>query len=414
MKLGVGVNSCFSEKYNQKIVAKSRIGILLLLINITASADQFDTLNYSASAGISYDNNIFRLPSSVDPLQAIGQPTKSDVIKTESIGINLDKKYANQEVIFKGNVTNNKFNTFSNLDYTNTVYNAAWSGNLTSRLSVGVSDSHTQTLNSFTDIHVYTRNLTTVDTPHLNADWWFASNWHLTFGLTESTTKTSQSVINNQSYTSQAREWGVKYTPADGSSISLISRLIQNENINAVLYYPLLVDTGNTESQQELDFNWILTGKSTLSGNLLSINHQYPTFSQRDFSGLEGGINYLWSISDKTYLNVSLNRAISSWIDIASSYYVTDTASIAPSWQISTKTDMQISLSHSRANFFGPIIPFTIARYDQIQSEGLGFDWSPQRSVKLSSSIQYAHRYSNYSSFEYDDKSASLSVQVSF
>jgi hypothetical protein len=253
-----------------------------------------------------------------------------------------------------------------------------------------------------------------VDTPHLNADWWFASNWHLTYGATNSTTTTSQSVINNQSYTSRIIEWGVKYTPANGSTIALISRVIQNENINSPLNYYLLVDTQSTDTQKELDVNWLISAKSVLGGNLIIMKHQNPTFYQRDFSGIEGGLNYLYSISDKTNLNISFNRGIASWYDFSSSYSINDTYSIAPSWQISSKTNMHIAISRSRSNYFGPIVPNTIARFDESQSQSVGVDWSPQRSVTLSTSIQSSLRYSNLSSYEYNDKSANLSVQVIF
>ena len=414
MNLGVGVNSCFFKKEYVKIISSGISGLLILLTCISASADQFDTLSYSASAGFTFDNNLFKLPSGVDPQLAIGQSNKSDVIQTESLGINLDKKYANQEIIFRGNVTNNKYNTFSNLDYTNSVYSAAWNGNLTSRLSVGLSDSRTQSLNTFADIHVYSRNLTTIDTSHLSADWWLQSNWHLTFGATNSKTTTSQSVINNQSYTSKVAEWGVKYAPANGSTMAFVSRIIQNENINSPLNYNQLVDTQSTDTQMELDLNWLSSGKSMLSGNLINIIHQNPTFNQRDFSGTEGGINYLYSFNDKSSLNISFNRGISSWYDFSSSYIVNDTFSIAPSWQISTKTNMHIAVSQSKANYFAPIVPNTTARLDESQTETLGLNWTPQRSVTLSASVQNSSRNSNFSSYEYDDKSASLSLQINF
>ena len=408
------MKSGLTKKNTFTIVARSGFGLTVLLACLPASADQFDTLNYSASAGMVYDDNIFRLPSWADPQSAIGQPTKSDHIQSESIGIDLDKKYSNQDVQFKANVTNNKFSTFSYLDYFNTAYAAAWNWNLATRLSGSLSDNRTQTLNSFTDIHTYTRNLTTVDTRRLNADWWFESNWHALLGASESKTTSSQSVINNQSYDSKTTEWGLRYVPADGSSISLIARTVQGTYINGSLNYPLLIDTEYSESQKEFNFNWQLSGKSVISGNLININHQYPTFYQRDYSGTQGGLSYFWNISDKTGMNISMNRAISSWYDFASSYYVSDAASIAPTWQISARTNMHFSLTQSKVNYRGSIVSNTIARQDTNQSEELGLDWSPQRSVKLSAAVQSSHRSTNYSTYEYYDKSANLFLQVTF
>lgn len=411
---GVGVNYCPSKRKSMTNIASGGIGLVVLLISVPASADQFDTLSYVVSAGMVYDNNVFRLPSWVDPQTVIGKPTKSDQIQSESIGINLDKKYSNQDVQFKANVTNNKFSTFSFLDYFNTKYSAAWNWNLGTRLSGSLSDDRTQTLSSFTDIHTYTRNLITVDTRHLDADWWVESNWHVLLGTTDSKSTSSLSVINNQSTIAKTSEWGFKYALADGNSMSLISRVIRGQFINGIPDYFLLADTEYSESQKEFKFNWLLSGKSVLSGNLMNINHQYPTFYQRDFSGTQGGLSYLWSISDKSTMNISINRTINAWLDVASSYFITDAATITPIWQISAKTNMHLSLTCSKANYLGPIVNNTIARHDTNQSEELGLDWSPQRSVKLTATLQSLHRSTNYAAYEYADKSANLFLQITF
>ena len=402
------------KKDSLKIIASGGIGLSVLLVSLPSSADQFDTLNYAFSVGMVYDNNIFRLPSSVDPQTATGKSTKSDHIQSETIGINLDKKYSNQDVQFKANVTNNKYSTFSYLNYYNTSYTAAWNWNLTTRWSGSLSDTRTQTLNSFADTQTYTRNLSTVDTRRLNADWWFAGSWHALFAVSDSKSTNSQQVINNQSYTSKATEWGLKYVPADGRSISLISRIIRGNYTNGDLNYLLLIDTEYSESQKELNFNWLLSGKSVLSGNLVRIDHRYPTFYQRDYKGTQGGLNYFWSISDKSSMNFSINRTNNSWYDFASSYYVMDTASVSPAWQISARTRMHILLTRSKADYRGPILPNRVARHDNNQTEELGLDWSPQRSVVLSTAVQSAHRSTNVAAYEYDDKTVNLFLQVAF
>jgi hypothetical protein len=151
-----------------------------------------------------------------------------------------------------------------------------------------------------------------------------------------------------------------------------------------------------------------------LSGNLVRIDHRYPTFYQRDYKGTQGGLNYFWSISDKTWINFSINRTNNSWYDFASSYYVMDTASVSPTWQISARTKMHILMTRSKADFRGPILPNRVARHDNNQTEELGLDWSPQRSVVLSTSMQSARRSTNNAAYEYDDKTVNLFLQLAF
>ena len=267
---------------------------------------------------------------------------------------------------------------------------------------------------SFTDIHTYTRNLSTVDTRHLDADWWVDGNWHVLSGASQSKSTNSQSVINNQSNNTWSDEWGLKYVPADGNSISLISRVIHNRYINGTLNYYLLVDTDGTEYQKEFRFNWMLTGKSQLSGNLMNIDHRFPTFYQRNYGGTQGGLSYFWGVSGKTALNVAWNRSINAWFDLSSTYAINDSVSIAPSWQVSARTNLNMSVTYGNADYFGPIAPNTLARHDSSRSEALGLDWSPQRSVKISASVQSLRRSSNYMAYEYDDTTSNLFLTLSF
>jgi exopolysaccharide biosynthesis operon protein EpsL len=414
MKIGAVVNACVSGSGFLLNIAGVGLGLLALLIGAPVCADQFDTLNFTASVGMNYDGNIFRIPSWMDAQLVIGKPNKSDFIMSNSLGIVIDKKYANQEVVFNANVTDNKFNTFSNLDYFNTAYYAAWNWSVDSILTGTLSDNRTQTLNSFTDVHIYTRNLTTVDSRNLDASLIMHRNCQLLFGASNRSTTSSVSVVNNQSTLIKSGHVGLKFISTEGSSISLIARNIKGDYINVSPNYYALVDSGYDEQQKEIQINWPLSGKSSLNGNLMHINHRYPRFYQRDYSGMQCGINYFWSIRDKTSLNISLNRSMSSWFDFASSYNVTDAVSITPSWQISTKNNMHIAVRRSRSDYLGPIVPYLTARHDTNQSEEIGLDWSPQRSVKLAGSLQHSHRTSNSSSYEFSDNSANIVIQVSF
>ena len=408
------MNPCLSRTVAIKVISGSGVGLLVLLVGTPAFADQFDTLNYTASAGYFFDNNIYRLPSWKDPLTTIGTPGKSDRIQQLSLSIDVDKKYANQEFLLKANGTNNKYRTFSSLNYNGTAYNAAWNWSPGSRLHGTLGVDHTQTLYSFADIRTNTRNLRTVSSPHLNADYWFQSNWHLLLGVAKEDSTSSVTTANTLSYRTNTKEWGFKYDPSDGSWVTLMSRTIRGSYSNVGLDYVAQIDTGYTEKQQEIQANWQLTGKSTLSGNLKNIKRKYPVFSDRDYSGMERGLKYTWGATGKTYLNIAMNRSISSWFDAASSYYVTDTVSISPGWQVSPKVNLYVTLLRSNTDYRNPVVANTVARSDVNQSQTLGIGWTPDRSLSFNMSLQHSTRTSNYADYEFSDKSASLFLKVAF
>jgi len=398
-----------------KIVHGCGTALLVVLVNtLPASADQYDTLNYTAAAGVNYDDNIYRLPSSVDPLPVIGNSSKSDHIRFVSLGVNVDKKYSNQDLVFSANASENKYATFSSLDYNGTAYSAAWNWTMSSRFSGTLSTRRTQTLNSFADIHTYTRNLQTYNERHLNADWWVESGWHLLAGATNGEWSNSYTTVNNSNYYSNTDEWGVKYVLADGNSLALISRNVHAYNSNTSPNYVTEIDTGYTERQEEFQFSWMLSGASALNGSMMNIRHSFPLFSQRDYGGNQDSLAYTWSITDKLRLNMSLKRSINTWLDLASSYYVSDTVSMSPSWQISSKVDMHMDLSHGNSDYRGEIVPGVATRHDGIESYLVGFGWYPQRSVRFDASLQHSRRTSNYSAYEFSDTTASLSASTTF
>ena len=410
------MSCCLPNKNLFKIIVPRGVtGLLALLIGVApAIADQFDTVNYIAKAGIIYDDNVFRLPSDVDPLIASGNSSKSDQVRFTSLGLHINKYYSNQEVILNADVTSNQYNTFSFLDYNSTAYKAAWNWRLSPWFGGVLSKEHTQTLNDFADIKTFVRNLNTVENNHFDADWWFQSNWHVLLGTSNIKSTSSVTTINNLSYLTNSGEIGLKYSPDDGRSVSLISRYIQGNYIDVSPDYVALLDNSYTERQQEIQFRWQLTGKSTLGGNLIIIDHQYPLIFQRDYTGIQGGLNYLWSITGKTSLNIALNRKINPWWGSSSSYFVADTVSISPSWQLDSKIVMYMSISNGVADYLSPIVANAITRNDVNQSAQLGVDWTPQRTVTLSASVQKSSRSSNNSTFCFDDNTANLSLQIAF
>lgn len=413
MKPDISVSYCLFRRDLFSTIAIKGGGISVLLIALApAFADQFDTVNYIADAGVNYDDNIFRLPDGADPA-TVNVASKSDLIRSASLGINIDKKYSNQEVIFNAIGTDFKYRSNINLDYTGSSFKGAWNWQISPRLSGNLNATRAQTLNNPADTAVYTRNLNTADNLSIYGDWWADSNWHMLFGISDGKTTNSINTINNQSYRNWTNEWGVKYDPADGKSVALISRNLRGGNSGQVT----TTDTSYTETQQELRVTWQFTGKSALSANLMNIDHRYPDIPQRDYSGMEGGVNYSLDFSDKTFLKMSLQRSLITWWDNASSYYVGDSVSISPSWQISSKTVMHMVINHGINDYRGPVVPNTIARKDNTQSALLGIDWSPHRVVTLSASVQHSKRSStpeNYAGFGFNDNTASLSVQAYF
>ena len=409
------MSPCLSIKNVSKDIPVSWIGTLIFIIAAApAFADQYDTINYTAAAGWIYDSNVFRLPSSADSQIAIGNSEKSDRIRQLTLGFNLDKKYSNQELVLNAQITNNKYDTFSSLDYDATAYKAVWIWSLGSKFNGSLSVDRTQTLASFEDTRTNTRNLRTLYSPRFNADWWFQSDWHLFAAVSNEDSSSSVTTANSLGYRTRTTEWGLKYVPSDKSSIALLTRDINGGYVNVDPDYIALLDTAYSERQHELKANWQLSGKSVLSGNLLSVQRCYPVFTQRDYNVVQKGISYAWGVTAETHLNISLNESVTPWFDSSSSYYDTNTVIVSSGWQITAKTDLQITLMRSTSDYRSPIVANAIARYDTNETQQIALGWSPQRSFKFRVAYILSQRTSNFTQFEYSDQSTNLFFQATF
>lgn len=418
MKPGVNVSYCLF-RIDAALIAAKKMGVasILLIAQLPAFADQFDTVNYIANVGTNFDDNIFRLPAGVDPKILLGKSSKSDMTRFISAGLNIDKKYSNQEAVFNAIWTDYKYNNFSSLNYASSSFKGAWNWQVNPRLSGALNGARAQTLNNPADSRVYTRNLNTVDNISLNGDWWAHSRWHLLFGVSNGQATNSINTINYPSSRNKTNEWGLKYEHAEGKSVSLISRNLRGINFNQAPDPVTLADTGSTEKQLELRTAWQITGKSLLSGSLMKIDHRNFHFHQRDYSGIQGDINYFLGISGKSSFNISMRRSLNSWADLASSYYVANSIAITPNWQLSSKTAIRMAINYQINNYLGAVAPSAIARNDVVQSVLVGMDWALRRSVTLSASVQHGKRTStpeSYSGLGYVYNNASLSLQAYF
>jgi exopolysaccharide biosynthesis operon protein EpsL len=412
--LGVSVILCVARKNGLSALPFWGIQCVCLLMAFDAAADQFDAINYSATTGVNYDSNIYRLPSNASPLLVVGKSSTGDVIRILSAAANFSKDYSNQKVQMGASVTNNKFNNLSSLDYNSTSYRGALNWTLTSKLSGTLSDERLQTLNSFADIRTNVRNLKSENVRKLNADWWVQSDWHVLMGVASNISSNSLTTINSLNYRTSTAEWGLKYTPSEKSSVSVKTKNIQGNYINVATNFATLLDTGYTERQDVIEVLWQPTSKSGFVGSWMNLQRRHPLFYQRDYGGGQGGLTYNLGVSDITHVTMSFNRSLNTWFDTFSSYYVNDTISISPKWELAPKLALHTTLARNTSSYRGSVIANAVTRQDVQKQFELGLTWSPQRSITLNASLQHSARNSNFTFYEFSDNAAGVSVSGTY
>lgn len=393
--------------------------LLAGLLAQPAAAQQDNTLPLKLAlvlgGSVMWDANLFRLPGSVSPLAAVGKPNRDDRISTTYVGLRIDKSLGQQRFQLDVTQTATRFNSFTFLDFDAFDYRGAWLWHLTPRLSGTLSFDHKQTLVPFTDFRGFQSNIANTDNRRFNLDGWLTGGWHLLLGAFNGETKYTQVFLPQTSSRSNGAEAGLRYVAESGSSITATQRLSKGTTLNQPLDPVNLIDNGFSLQESELQSTWLVSGKSTLNGRLTWTERRHEHFTQRDFSGMAGSLDYTWTPSGKLRLAVSARRDIAAWWDVLSSYFVSDTLSFTPTWQASAKTALRMRVNCTQNDYRGPVIasPGPL-RGDTVCSTGLGADWTPQRYVTVSANLQRDRRSSNFAAFEFDDTVAVLSASLAF
>ena len=161
-----------------------------------AVADAGDTFNVTVGSTFTYDSNLFRLSSIIDPERFVGKPTTADQIIISTATLNVNKNYSMQRFEFNGSIVDNRYNNFDFLNFVGKNYTAAWNWFITPYFHGRISSGHREALNNFADLTGFVnstnRNLRTDDNLRFDAVYEIDGAWRLIGGVAHDTRKNSR------------------------------------------------------------------------------------------------------------------------------------------------------------------------------------------------------------------------------
>ena len=376
------------------------------LIEPAAEEDQGRPIKLLAGSSAAWDSNVFRVPDNVE----------SDFYVAPYIGLRIDKSYAQQRFQFDVTETFYRYERLTFLNDNSFEYRGALLWHLSPRVSGTIYADRTQDVNDFYDFHTRANYVTTSENRYFNVDGWVFGDWHLLLGAFNTVYENSQPFQPIGSTRLIGGNTGVKYMTASGNSIAAITRFSHGELTDQPLDPVNLVDNDFHQQESGVQSNWNLSPKSTLNGRLVWFERRYENFSQRNFSGPTGELNYVWaSLSGNLRLNFTAKRVLAPYVTDLSSYTLTNTQSFTPVWQATEKIAVRTHLERSTISFRGPVVvPAFPLRGDTYLAGLLAVDWSALRYVTLGASVQRTHRSSNVFENEFNDTIGSLNASLMF
>ncbi len=354
-----------------------------------------DNLIFRAGLGLQHDDNFFRSPA----FTAV-----SEQITTQSVGVRLSVPVSLQRFELDVGLTNNLHRDFDRFDYLAKNYSAAWRWSFTPQLHGNLTSTRVETLNAPSDsLNPTLRNRNATTTHGLDAIYELGGPWQLLAGYSRSTSLNEQPLIGDTNDRSTNYRAGVRYSFGSGNSLAYNLNRDQGSNISDY--------TGVTH---DLSGVWVLSGNTSINGNLAYLVRDYSTTPQYDFDGFEGGVNVNWRATGKITVNAGWQRALASYQTAGASYTQTDTLTVAPVWQISPITSVSAQYRHVVRRDQGNPSGIASVRRDAMRETSLTYAWQARSFVSLSASLAHSRRTSNIAGLDYSDNLASLSAQFSF
>lgn len=377
----------------------------LLAVVAFAHADQLDTLNFVAGVSAKYDDNIFRRESGEE----------SERITSAYAGVRIDKKYSLQRFKVDATITNLDYQNNDFLNFTSKNFDAAWYWALTPKLTGTLSADRSESLNDFNDFrNISVRNTRVTQNQLFQADFAPGGGWHFLAGVSRRALKNSEEFQQEANFSANSLDVGARYAFKSGSSITMMNHVRKGSFDDRPINQAALLDNGYKEQEYEVRLNWLVTAKSQLNFVTSYLNRDHDHFSERDFSGLQGGVTYSWAPTAKIKLLVSANSRLAAFQSNINSYTRTNSLIISPSYEVTEKIKLRASLNASERNFEGDGVLQSNGRVDDIRSASIGVDWSPTNYLTLGLSIQQTNQDSNIVGFDFDDTTASASANLMF
>jgi len=393
--------------------------LLALCSPVPVCAQDDAQLKLKAETSLRMDSNLFRLPAGADTMALVGKSSTAEQIGVSSLSLSFSRTLSLQRFELNLSLVDSRYQNFNYLSFVARNYNTAWRWSLTPRLRGNLTTEHKESLGSFSDFQGLTqlnqRNQRTETNTRLDALYEIDGAWRILTGVSEFTQTSQMPLAAQGDYTAKSADVGLSYAFASGSSLTHTLKQTTGKYLGNVLPSPNLVDDGFNQRDHELRLRWAINGNSTADISAAHISRTHPNYAQRDYSGLNTGINVNWRISGKSNLAMGWVRELSSYQSSDASYTQTDRISVGPVWQISPKTAVRLGYEFAVRDYLGsPTGLSTVRRSDITRDATLSFDWQPSQYFTLSSSLQNASRASSLPGLDYDSSMAVFSAQFNY
>lgn len=397
-------------------IKKIHLCCLMSLLPLSALAEGIIDIKPYISAGVNYDDNLFRFSSPAQAKAALGTSDASDVVKRLELGVLINLRLSRQLIGLSSSLSENKFDRFNYLDNKGKANSLRWDWRLGSNFYGELSASESEAIAGFNETRSAVKNLRTVGRQFASINWNFKPDWTI-YASREQVALDNESansrVLNRED---EIIEGGIRFLSPLNTQLGLAYRIADATFPNRT--GPIELVFGDASSQKEaiVTAAWMPGAKTRISTRLSHVNLKRNISSGRDFNGFSQRFGLDYQATDKVNFNLAAYQVVSPVDDVVSTYVKSKGVDISPRWDITSKVILSGNLAYSESIYLGSADTSSNnnERQDESMQAGLTLMYTPTQKSLVQLQYQGEKRTSNIVNGDYKFNNINFLVRYSF
>jgi Putative beta-barrel porin 2 len=377
------------------------------------TSDSPSSIEFFIADQFTYDDNLYRLPSSFDVTTVAGPlGTRADSFNSVSLGGNGRWFSDIQAVSLNFRADDNRFIHNNSLDNVSGKGNLEWDWRLGTYWSGQVGVSYFRGLADFANTGYYARDVVQREDYFGTVRYQVGPHWALYGGFIGA--DTSQTAVPEQpfDFRSKAGTAGIEFATSSSNTVGLEYRYTNANFPQAFLLNGAPFNSDYNEQTARLLLKYVFSAATELDASAGYLKRDYPESRFATFSGDIWRAALQWQPTDQLQWVLTGWRQLAAYVDAESDYFVSNGVSLAPTWIATQTLKLSLTLSRENHDYIGssPSSIILVSRRDKLTSGQGALIYAPKDSLIFNLTCRYDKRDSNQAKFQFNDTLATASV----
>jgi exopolysaccharide biosynthesis operon protein EpsL len=384
-----------------------------------------DKLEAFVAHRVTRDDNVFRISGESDPSSVLGSPSKADTVNATSVGLNLDLPLSRQRILGGLSVSENRYDRYTVLNFTERHGRVIWQWQAGSALSGQLVYTNDRALASLANVQSGVQsgapNPLETRKAFLEGTYQMGARWRLKGEASQLKQSNEAPVRQVNDITNDGAGLGISYvTPAD-NQIGLSVQTQKGDLPNRELINASLVDNSYRQRRVAVTTDWNITGHSHLRASAGKVKRSFDDVPAR---GHETGFYraaFDWKPGSRFALTVTAQRDIAAPDEINAGinigFVLVKGIALRPAYRITETVSVSGLLDYSDWEYLGDagvVLGALPARSDRVRAAALALEYQPVRALRLGLGLRRETRTSTAALGDYQADIVSLSARLAF